>query len=126
MIEDISNPFKLNNNEVEFSLKQKNNLLKLSQKTENLGRQFKNSEYSSSNFYGNEYASSAQTSQFTFGATPDSRLSDKGLSGTNSVNKSITRDKIMYSMKESIKLQKSNLKNKKSSGSERHQRNDSK
>ena len=86
----------------------------------------KNSEYSSSNFYGNEYASSAQTSQFTFGATPDSRMSDRGLSGTNSVNKSITKDKIVYSMKESIKNHKSNERSKKSIGSDRHQRADSK
>lgn len=125
-IDDISNAFNLNSNEFEYRLRQRNKISKLSQKTENSGRPFKNSEYSSTNFYANEYASSAHTSHFTFGATPDSRISDKGLSGANSVNKSITRDKIIYSMKESINHQKSKDKHKKSVGSDRHHRADSK
>lgn len=57
-------------------------------------------------FYGNEYTNSAQTSQFTFGPNPDSRISDRGYSGTTSVNKSINKEKMIYNMNEQIKRKK--------------------
>lgn len=69
-------------------------------------------QYASWNFYGNEYTNSAQTSQFTFGPGPDSRISDRGCSGTTSVNKSISKEKMIYNMNEQIKRNKSKLKHK--------------
>lgn len=81
----------------------------------------------SNNMYANEYSCSAQNSQFTFGATPDSRLSDRGHSGTNSANKSLNQEKeIMYSMRDIIKQNKMRSKQRKSSVSEKHRRNSSK
>ena len=78
-----------------------------------------------SNLYTNEYSNSAQTSQFTFGPGPDSRISDIGASGTNSANKSVSKENILYTMKDVIKQKKIRHKSKKSTTSDKHQRNDS-
>lgn len=72
-------------------------------------------------------SNSAQTSQFTFGATPDSKLSDQAYSGSNSMNKSFTKEKDMiYSTREVIKQSKIKPKKRKSSISEKHRRSNSK
>lgn len=125
---EIQNPFKGSKNEsCKHSKAQNQNFFyKVDGRGDSSCKISRNSEYSASNFYGNDYTNSAHTSQFTFGATPDSRMSDRGFSGNNSVNKSISKDKILYSMKDAIKQKKLKDKQKKLPGHESHRRVDSK
>ena len=80
----------------------------------------------SSNMYTNEYSNSAQTSQFTFGPGPDSKISDNGCSGTNSANKSVRKESKVRNMSEKMRKRKVKHKTKKSGMFEKHQRHDSK
>ena len=80
----------------------------------------------SSKMYTNEYSNSAQTSQFTFGPGPDSKMSETGFSNTNSANKSVNRENAVKILTEKSKRKKSKHKNKKSGTFQKHNRNDSK
>jgi hypothetical protein len=72
----------------------------------------------------NEYTNSAHISQFTFGPGPDSRISEFGMTGTTSANKSVSKENILYTMNDITKNKKIKPKQKKSSN--KHLRTDSK
>lgn len=81
---------------------------------------YNDNQYSNNNLYGNEYSGSAQNSQFTFGATPESGMSDRGLSATNSANKSVSKDNVaMHNMRDIIKKNKLKAKHRQSNASDK-------
>lgn len=84
--------------------------------------------YDSNNPYppsmNNEYTNSAHTSQFTFGAGPESRHSDFGMSGTTSANKSVSKENILYTMNDVIKMKK--IKHRQNKSNDKHRRSESK
>ena len=116
---------------IESSMKRKKSSHVSSKRASKQFNMYNYVDSSTPNMYTNEYSShtGTQNSQFTFGATPDSRLSNKTHSGTNSVNKSVSKETdIMYSMRDIIKQNKMRSKNRKSSvsDSKHHHRSSSK